>query len=80
MRTNVLAYLIGVVGLTIIVAGAWGLLVLLTGHMPRVPLRYYAMALGMVAGGLSMIGVAQALRLLTVIYFRAREESIRTYR
>jgi hypothetical protein len=30
----------------------------------RVPLRYYAMSLGMISGGLAMVGLAQALRLL----------------
>ena len=79
MRTNVLAYLTVAVGLIVIVAGLWGVFSLLTSPMPRVPLRYWAMALAMVAGGLSMIGVAQILRLLTVIYIRTREESIRTY-
>jgi hypothetical protein len=29
-----------------------------------ISLRYYAMALGMISGGLAMVGLAQALRLL----------------
>jgi hypothetical protein len=81
MRTNVLAYVIGVVGLIVILAAVWGLFILLTGNMPRVPLRYYALALGMVAGGLSMIGVAQTLRLLRMIALGGNEkwEAIRTF-
>jgi hypothetical protein len=30
-------------------------------------LRYYAMAIGMISGGLAMVGLAQALRLLVAI-------------
>jgi hypothetical protein len=61
MRTTVLAYLVGLVGLLIIIAGAWGLLILFTGAMPRVPLRYYAMAIGMTSGGLGLVAIAQGL-------------------
>jgi hypothetical protein len=68
MRTVILAYVIAVVGLAIIVVGAWGLFILLTAAMPRIPLRYYAIAIGLVSGGLGMVGVAQALRLLISIY------------
>ena len=51
MRTVILAYLIAVVGLVIIVVGAWGLFLLLTASMPRIPLRYYAIAIGLISGG-----------------------------
>jgi hypothetical protein len=68
MRTVILAYVIAVVGLVIIVVGAWGLFLLLTASMPRIPLRYYAIAIGLISGGLGMVGVAQALRLLALIY------------
>ncbi len=68
MRTTILAYAIAVIGLIIIVAGAWGFFILLTGPMPRVPLRYYAIAIGLISGGFGMVGVAQALRLLLLIY------------
>jgi len=79
MRTNVLAYLTVAVGLIVIVAGLWGVFSLLTSPMPRVPLRYWAMALAMVAGGLSMIAVAQALRLLVKIALQVQLER-RPYR
>jgi hypothetical protein len=79
MRTNVLAYLTVAVGLIVIVAGLWGVFSLLTSPMPRVPLRYWAMALAMVAGGLSMIAVAQALRLLVKIALQVQLEQ-RPYR
>ena len=68
MRTTIFAYVIAVVGLVIVVAGAWGLFILLTADTPRVPLRYFAMAIGMISGGLGLVGIAQALRLLILIY------------
>lgn len=71
MRTTILAYVIAVVGLITIIAGTWALLLLSTAAMPRVPLRYYAMAIGTVSGGLGMVGLAQALRLLILIYREA---------
>ena len=33
----------------------------------RVPLRYYAMVVGLISGGLGMIGIGQGLRLLLLI-------------
>jgi hypothetical protein len=68
MRTTILAYVIAIVGVVTIVAGAWGLFILDTATIPRIPLRYYAIAIGMISGGLSMVGLAQALRLLLMIY------------
>jgi hypothetical protein len=65
MRTTIFAYVMGVV---IVVAGAWGFFILHTADTPRVPLRYYAMAIGMISGGLGLVGIAQALRLLILIY------------
>jgi hypothetical protein len=67
MRTTILAYLIALMGLVIIAVGVWGLLMLVAEKTVRVPLRYYAMALGMISGGLAMGGLAQALRLLLEI-------------
>jgi hypothetical protein len=67
MRTTVLAYVIILMGLVTIAAGGWGLFLLVVEKTVRVPLRYYAMALGMISGGLAMVGLAQALRLLLAI-------------
>jgi hypothetical protein len=53
-------------GLIMIGGGVWGLF-LLVGTTVRPPLRYYAMAIGMISGGLAMVGLAQALRLLVAI-------------
>jgi hypothetical protein len=36
----------------------------------RIPLRYYAVAIAMIAGGVGMVGIAQALRLLVEINAR----------
>jgi hypothetical protein len=66
MRTIILAFAIALMGLVMIGGGLWGLL-LLVGATTRPPLRYYAMTIGMISGGLAMLGLAQALRLLVVI-------------
>ena len=77
MRTTVLAYAIALVGLITMALGIWGLFVLVFERMrvrlrarSRVltpALRYYAVAIGMISGGLGLIGLAQALRLLAEI-------------
>jgi hypothetical protein len=68
MRTTILAYVIAVTGLVTIAGGAWGLFILVTERKRvRVPLRYYAIAIGMMSGGVGLSGLAQALRLLLVI-------------
>jgi hypothetical protein len=63
MRTLVLAYVIILLGLAMIAGGIWGIIHLL-GQTTPVPLRYYGMAIGMTCGGVGMLGVAQALRIL----------------
>jgi hypothetical protein len=73
MRTTILAYVIAVVGLITIIAGTWGLFTLSTAAIPHVPLRYYAIAIGTISGGLGMVGLAQALRLLILIYRESLE-------
>ena len=77
MRTTILAYAIALVGLITMALGLWGLCILVLERMrvrlrssPRVltpALRYYAVAIGMISGGLGLIGLAQALRLLAEI-------------
>jgi hypothetical protein len=46
--------------------GVWGLFLLVKMSV-RPPLRYFAMAIGMTSGGIAMVGLAQALRLLVAI-------------
>jgi hypothetical protein len=66
MRTIILAYVIVAVGLLMFTFGAWGLFVLNTADID-VALTDEAIVFGLIGGGLAMIGVAQALRLLAVI-------------
>jgi hypothetical protein len=66
MRTTVLAYVIAVVGLVMLIFGAWGLFVLNVAEID-VALTDEAIVVGLIGGGLAMIGVAQALRLLLVV-------------
>ena len=68
MRTTILAYVIVLAGLVMIATGAWDVYVLYSGEYSeqiyQVALSDYAPAIRMIAGGLAMIGLAQALRLL----------------
>ena len=66
MRTAILAYAIAFMGLIMIGGGVWGLFLLVKTSV-RPPLRYFAMAIGMISGGIAMGGLAQALRLLVGI-------------
>ncbi len=63
---RILAYAIAFMGLIMIVGGVWGLFLLVKSTV-RPPLRYFAMAIGMISGGIAMGGLAQALRLLVGI-------------
>jgi hypothetical protein len=59
---------IAFVGLAMIAAGAWGFFLLHdAGPEAEVALNDYAIAIELIGGGLSMIGLAQALRLLLEI-------------
>ena len=66
MRTTILAYAIAFMGFIMIGGGVWGLFLLIKMSV-RPPLRYFAMAIGMISGGIAMGGLAQALRLLVAI-------------
>jgi hypothetical protein len=61
-----IAYAIAFMGLIMIGGGVWGLFLLLKTRV-RPPFRYFAMAIGMISGGIAMGGLAQALRLLVGI-------------
>jgi hypothetical protein len=78
MLTTILAYVIAAVGLATILAGGWSLVMLTIQDYPRGDLdfrdldsRQYAVAIAMIAGGFAMVGIAQALRLLLLIYSHA---------
>jgi hypothetical protein len=64
MRTTILAYVIAIVGLALIVAGARDIYLLYNEETFDVGLSDYEAPIRMIAGGLAMIGLAQALRLL----------------
>jgi hypothetical protein len=70
MWTTWLAYLIAFMGLITFAGGALGVLYLMFEDVARTgqsSLRYYAMMLALISGGLGMIGIAQGLRLLLLI-------------
>ena len=69
MRTTILAYAIAFMGLIMIGGGVWALFLLVKTRV-RPPLRYFAMAIAMISGGIAMGGLAQALRLLLTLHDR----------
>jgi hypothetical protein len=78
MVTTILAYVIAAVGLATILSGGWSLVMLTIHDYPRGDLDFrdldftqYAVAIAMIAGGFAMVGIAQALRLLLLIYHQA---------
>ena len=71
MRTFILAWVIGFLGLVMIVGGIWGVIDLYR-QTERAPLKSYGGAISMICGGVAMLGVAQLLRLeLTLILMHA---------
>jgi hypothetical protein len=67
MRTIILAYLISFMDLVMAGGGVWGLFRLVPSKNRPAPWRYYVMAFAMISGGITMLGIAQALRLLVRI-------------
>jgi hypothetical protein len=68
--TTALAYLIVLMGFITFAGGAFGLLILMFQEVAktgRVPLRYYAMMVALISGGIGMIGIGQGLRLLLLL-------------
>ena len=76
MRTFILAWVIGLLGLIMIGGGIW-LLIDLFRQTVRSPLRYYWRVVGMVCGGVAMLGLAQALRLLLFLVVLATTTVVR---
>ena len=66
MRTFILAWVIGLLGLIMIAGGIWGIIDLLRQEV-KAPLKSYGGAVSMMCGGFAMLGVAQALRLLLAL-------------
>ena len=68
MRTFILAWVIGFLCLVMIVGGIWGVIDLYRQEV-RAPLKSYGGAISMICGGVVMLGVMQALRLLLAVFF-----------
>ena len=69
MITYALVVVTTIAGIIMIVAGVWGGVRLMSERRRiRIPLRYYAIAIGMIGTGIGLLGIAQALRLLIWIY------------
>jgi hypothetical protein len=71
MWTTTLAYLIAGMGFITFASGAMGVMFLMFEDVARkgpAPLRHYASMVALISIGLSMIGIAQGLRLLLLIY------------
>ena len=62
-RTVILAWVIGVLSIVMIVVGVADVLDLYR-QTERAPLKSYGGAISMICGGVAMLGVMQALRLL----------------
>jgi hypothetical protein len=71
MKTTILAYVIALGGVALIVLGSWGLYTRSTETVAELRLRAYISAIQTIVVGLGLIGVAQALRLLLVIFHSA---------
>jgi hypothetical protein len=69
-RTTILAYVIAIIGLVLIVAGARDIYLLHVEERFDVALSDYETSIRTIAGGLAMMGLAQALRLLLKINLR----------
>ena len=61
MRTFILAWVIGLLGLVMIAGGIWGIIDLFRQEV-QAPLKSYGGAVSMICGGVAMLGVAQLLR------------------
>jgi hypothetical protein len=69
MVTYALVFVSAIAGLVMIAAGVWGGARLMSERRQvRIPLRYYAIIIGMIGSGIGLLGIVQALRLLIWIY------------
>jgi len=67
MKTAILAYMIAIGGVAMIVVGLWGLYILVK-ERAELRLRDYVATIQTIAVGFGLIGLAQALRLLLLIF------------
>ena len=68
MKTTILAYVIAFGGVAMIVVGLWGLYVLIRERVAELRLRDYQPTIQTIALGFGLIGLAQVLRLLLLIF------------
>jgi hypothetical protein len=69
MFTTILAYVLAVAGIVMIAAGAWGVFDLMSARsVSPIPPAYYVIMIGAICSGFALFGLAQALRLLLLIY------------
>jgi uncharacterized membrane protein YidH (DUF202 family) len=68
MKTTILAYVIALVGVAMIAFGLWGLYILIREGVAELRLRDYTPTIQTIAVGFVLIGLAQALRLLLVLW------------
>jgi hypothetical protein len=68
MKTTILAYVIALGGVAMIALGLWGLYILIRERVAELRLRDYIPTIQSIAVGFVLIGVAQALRLLLLIW------------
>jgi hypothetical protein len=68
MKTTILAYLIALGGVALIVLGLWGLYIRITERVAEPRLRDYIATIQTIVVGFGLIGLAQGLRLLLLIW------------
>ena len=69
MKTTILAYVIALGGVAMIAFGVWGLYILIKERVAeRRLMRDYIPTINAIAVGFGLIGLAQGLRLLLVIF------------
>jgi len=76
MRTLILAWVIGLLGLIMIGGGIWGVFDLFR-QTARAPLRSYGPAISMICGGVAMVGLARVLYLLLLLFAIAAAPIVR---
>jgi hypothetical protein len=71
MKTTILAYVIALGGVALIALGLWSLYTRITERVAEPHLRNYMPTIQTIIVGFGLIGLAQALRLLLVIFHLA---------
>ena len=68
MGTTILAWLIVILGLLVIAGGVWDFVDLWKQRrLTEIPLRNWGAAIAIICGGVGMLGIGQALRLLRLL-------------